>query len=351
MKRKNDLNFYFSYSIYELNALTIAKIKKIQKISKKSSNFVKENIIFEKIQKLVILLCSYFEKLLYYKSLKNSNSKLLFTCEDIINPLIHFVNKGKELRALITRYANANVFEHSIEIRFILLYFSKLFNLPLENKTLIHIYKGKEIFPSFSQIKEGLLDSKSFKPNYMILFLNSDNKFIIRYISTEIVESLGYLRNDLIENELTDSLIPKVITSYHNIYMKNFILMGYSFYKKKTFVMNKENQLVPFVISCKILPMIDALYSMIVELDKIPPNNCVNYHVILNMSYNILCISEAFESQFFFSLKMLNMLKINFCDFFGVNKEKLSVYYRQYCLIQQQVETPKSISNHLLFLP
>ena len=44
---------------------------------------------------------------------------------------------------------------------------------------------------------------------------------------------------------------------------------------------------------------------------------------MLNSSLHFITISKSFEEQFFFNLKMFEILKINFCDFFGVSTSKL----------------------------
>ena len=44
---------------------------------------------------------------------------------------------------------------------------------------------------------------------------------------------------------------------------------------------------------------------------------------MLNNSLHFITISKSFEEQFFFNLKMFEILKINFCDFFGVSTSKL----------------------------
>ena len=329
MKKKNELNFPFSYKLYELNALTIEKLKQRQKHSIKVANFVQESIIYEKVRKIIVILCSHFEKLMYFKTLKNTNSKLLFECEDVLYPLIDYISMQSKLKEIIRKYVKLHFFEHSLEIRYIIYYYTKLFNIDFEKKTINKIYKGQKVYPSLTQIIDEKIELKNIRQNYMILFLNSDNRFLIRYISTETTEELGFIKNELINKDFNELLIPKQITHYHSIYMKTFILMGYPNYQKKSFLVNKELQLLPYNINCKIIPMIDSLYSIIVNIEKQTTVNSKNYHVILDMSYHVLCISEAFELQFFFSLKMLNMLKINFCDFFGVNKEKINELYKQ----------------------
>ena len=175
------------------------------------SNFVEENIIFEKIKKIITIECTHFEKLLYYKTLKNTNSKLLFQCEDVIYPLIDYLKMGNILYDIVIKYSDLHYFEHSLDIRYILYYYMKLFIIDFPKKTILHFYKGKIYYPSYLQIIDELIDNSNIRKNYMILFLNSDNKFLIRYISTETTEELGYIKNDLINRDFNELLFQRIL--------------------------------------------------------------------------------------------------------------------------------------------
>ena len=72
-------------------------MKRKDKSDKKAKGFLKENLLLDKIMKIIYILCTNIERLLHMKNLKNSNSKLLYTCEDILNPLIEYVEKNKTL--------------------------------------------------------------------------------------------------------------------------------------------------------------------------------------------------------------------------------------------------------------
>jgi hypothetical protein len=76
IKRKHDLNFHYAYLLYEINYLTYKQV--IHKYKTKNF-FLKSNLIYEKLTKIILSLTTNIEKLFYFKSLKNTNSKLLFS--------------------------------------------------------------------------------------------------------------------------------------------------------------------------------------------------------------------------------------------------------------------------------
>ena len=161
---------------------------------------------------------------MYYKTLKNTNSKLLFECEDVLYPFIDYISMQSQLKELIIKYAELHFFEHSLEIRYIIYYYTKLFNIDFQKKTMNKIYKGQKVYPSLIQIIDEKIELKKIRQNYIILFLNSDNRFLIRYISTETTEELGFVKNELINKDFNELLIPKQITHDHSIYMKTFMI-------------------------------------------------------------------------------------------------------------------------------
>ena len=126
-------------------------------------------------------------------------------------------------------------------------------------------------------------------------------------------------------------MIPRDIAPYHTIYMKEFILMGNKTYSKISFLLNKDNQLIPVRINCQAQATLSSLYTFIVNVELSTSQFYYNYYVISDTKYNLWSISETFETQFCFNAKMLNSLKINYCDFFGVGKEKINVKSSRSC--------------------
>lgn len=97
------------------------------------------------------------------------------------------------------------------------------------------LYKGKELFPFFSEIEEELTNKTTINENFMILFFNCENKFEIRYFSTRITKLLDFGNEDLLGNDFNELLLPKSISPFHSILMKQFLMLGNSSYKKNLF--------------------------------------------------------------------------------------------------------------------
>ena len=329
LKMKNYLNFHYSYMIYEINYLTMKKIKKKDKSDKKAKGFLKENLLLDKIMKIVYILCNNIERLLHLKTLKNSNSKLIYTCEDILKPLMEYVAKNKMLIGFIISFTTKHSFELSIEVKFLLYYYSKLFNTDLPQKTNMIIYNGTNKLPSYEEFEKINFDKFIAKKNALILFLTDENRFIVRYTSTELNDILLYKRHELLGSDFNEIMIPKDIAPYHTIYMKEFILMGNKTYSKVSFLLNKNNQLIPVRINCQVQPTLSSLYTFIVNVEISQSQFYNNYYLISDTTYNLWSISESFESQFLFSVKMLNSLRINYLDFFGIVKEEVNDYFKK----------------------
>ena len=92
--------------------------------------------------------------------------------------------------------------------------------------------------------------------------------------------------------------------------------------------MDKYNQLIPVNITCEVQPTLSSLYTFIVNVEISQSNFYNNYYIVSDVGYNLWSISESFEKHFYFSVKMLNSLKINYCDFFGVGRDKINDYFK-----------------------
>ena len=95
----------------------------------------------------------------------------------------------KILISLGTVGVKYHIFELSIEVKFLLYYYSKLFNTLLPKKTKSVIYNGLNSIPSYDEFEQINLDKSISKKNALILFLTHDNKFII--IAKNIIPAIG----------------------------------------------------------------------------------------------------------------------------------------------------------------
>ena len=136
------------------------------------------------------------------------------------------------LIGFVISFTKKHIFELSIEVKFLLYYYSKLFNTNLPKRTKSVIYNGANSIPSYEEFEKINFDKFIAKKNALILFLTHENKFIIRYTSTELNDVLLYKRHELLGSDFNEIMIPRDIAPYHTIYMKEFILMGNKTYSK-----------------------------------------------------------------------------------------------------------------------
>lgn len=202
---------------------------------------------------------------------------------------------------MVNLYCKEGDFDYSIEIKFLILYISKLLKISYPEMTNIHLYKGKEEYPSYEELLENTKDNYQSKSTYIITFLNNENYFITRYISTEVRENLLFNQEDIIGYDFNEMFIPKYTSKYHALYMKQFVLMGKANYIKKTSILNKEFQLEYVKVKCKILPTINSLYCIIINIARIKSKKYRNYSAILDQSYRFLSLGGSF-AKFNFSL-------------------------------------------------
>ena len=198
MKKRKELNFHFSYFIYEIQTLAYKLLKNSSKTNLKLKEFLNINYEIEKVHKTASSLCQNFEKVMYFKALKNSNAKLLFTCEDVLYPIIEFGHQKNSVSKSIKQYYKEQLLGKNSELKYILYYYCKLFNISYDTQIMNELYKGKELFPFFSEIEEELTNKTTINENFMILFFNCENKFVIRYFSTRITELLDFGNEDLL---------------------------------------------------------------------------------------------------------------------------------------------------------
>ena len=335
IQHKKELSFNDAYLIYEINYILIKRYRN----ANRELSFIKKNMIIEKIQKIIMQLCDNMEKIFYYKSLKNANNKLAFKCEDILYPLINYVKQNQHLRNMINTYSTQDIFEHSIELKYTIIYFLKLFSIKLPKKTFKKLYHGKCRFPSYAEIERNNDENNVDKSNYMVLFLRNDNRFIIKYLSLEIAEMLEYNKNELLNTDFNEMVIPNAIQHYHCIYMKQFVLSGLTVFKQNTFLVNKSLHLILVNVKCIVLPTKNTLYSLFIKIKQSKSYVYSQSHLLLDMSYQLWGMSKSFENNFIFTLDMLKMIKFNFCDFFGINKETINSYFLELRQIAKIITT------------
>lgn len=349
-KKRNRLTFSDAYLIYEIYHMIIDD-KEYNREYSSNQNFLEKNIIFEMIQEIMEGICISIEKIMQYKNLKNTNSFMFFKCEDILNNSKLFYQKNKYLITLLKNEISNNVSDFFIELKFLIIFFVKLFQLqlPFELEHLINEDNDKQL--EYEDVLQSIntIQVTPKKNNFIIMLLNNENKFIINYISIELAEFLMFPLNSIKGMNFHDFLLPKYISEYHEIYMKNFIFFGGMSYKKTTFILNSKNQLNQIDIRCKVLPSFSYFFSLIVQVDNKENNDYRYYSALLNSSYDAFALSQSFEEKFYLNQNTITTIKVNLCDYFGISKERINDSFKD--IKQEFLDKLSNLRLHLYSFP
>ena len=334
------LSYENAYMLYELNYLSYKAFKgddhvRKKKKKKKKICYIKRNLLREKTEKVIVLLLSVLEKFFYYKHIKNNGGKILYTCEDVLHVLNKYVKYNNILTKLISKCLDIGLFDDIEELKYSIINFNNIIhlNLPFKYTNKFHHmqmhFNYNEYYLNNTNAQDGCVpqNKQHHSKTHMILYLKVENTFIIRYASLLLSMCLLYNKDELIDKDFNNMLIPNVIAEYHNLYMKYFILYGYTAYMKKTFLVNKRKQLLPVNAHIKVLPTLTTLSNLILQIEMYDNILHKQYHLMLNNEYNLISMSKSFEDEFVFTLDMFKTVKLNFCDFFGLNKERINQFF------------------------
>ena len=332
IKKRKTMSFNDAYLLYELKTILYEKYLKQERISKKIKLF-DEKGVYQKVKSYMNTICSCIENLLHYKNTINKNSSAVFRYEDILKQAEELYNSRKYFCEHLDKIFNGKLLKHYKELRIMILFFIKLLEIKLPKDTALKLYEQSEKAPEYEEILQKIIDVKtgSSKQKFLILLLNADNKFIVDYISLELAEQLHLSIDKLIGMDFHEALFPQELSNYHEKYMKTFFLFGNKTYTKESFLLNISRNLVPFKIICKVFPTLNGLFGIIVKCeDSLHLDIPHNYIGLLNSSYVAICLCSIFEKKFSISQKIAKTLKIDFTEFFGLNKEHLDNAFKEY---------------------
>lgn len=271
-------------------------------------------------------LCFQIDKVLIFrKAFSNqrmSISKQYSKCESFIKLVEKLKLKDEEIVQMITNHKEPN--EH-YEMSYLITHYFLITKGKVPKQIRVKIKDIKSI--SFLKRNDELLNSyeKYHMINPMILSINSKDELLITFISRRLCSVLCYTKEELINSNF-EQLLPQKLGHFHMIMMKQYFLFSsFSSFRKQAFIQDKNNYIIPVNITAVSFPTIESNFNFI--LDIILPNPSYhrknNYYFILNQSLQIMTANEKFKDDFFVSLEMLNLIKVSFSLFFGINEEKL----------------------------
>ena len=332
-------NFTTLYFFYEIKKQIIKEIynkSKNRKIKKNDgeNNLIKLKVFFDfivfilTIKTILKYSCIYLENIFRFQKESNKNNKLSTINYSSFLEFLHscgyISNYNKKLKYLLIEYYRIHQdLITNKELCYLLTnYYYLIFkNIPDD----ISIYFEKK-YTYNSVIDEIEFDYEQFLFKYpLITGLSKSDNFEIFYFHNKLCEYLEYSKEQIIGKDF-HTLIPIEINEPHKLILKQFLFIPNAvFSRNEAFILNKDRYIVNCSFSCKLLPKFKSEFYIIANIEIVDLNtlSCLNYSLMLNSSLHFITISKSFEEQFFFNLKMFEILKINFCDFFGVSTLKL----------------------------
>ena len=360
------LSKYFFYEIKKFVCINLnsSKIKTKTKdpyiIKYKEENifmkkFVKYINNYNMIKKLLKISC---QKIIYFftfrSELHNSLTLRKYT-KSKIYPVIYSAEETRssifKLKYLLEKYVKEekHPFE-SIELSYLITNFFKLIEGKLSPNTLkliTPILYFKDLY--YEKLMKEFHIFMISHP--LIISLTKKDTFNIIYFSNIIAEKLDYKYSDLINNDFHEKLFPggQKLMKEHNLLIKQFLFYNKNTYaKENTFLKSKDGYLVPINFICKTFPnFIDEFYLItniifndepISELyyntieNNIKTYNFNNnedkmvniYSFILNSEFDFFGSTKNFFIEYQLNRDMFRELRINFCQFFCVDENKLN---------------------------
>ena len=167
----------------------------------------------------------------------------------------------------------------------------------------------------------------------LILALTKNNSFKIKYFSSVINNRLGYYKYELMRKDFHEKLFPGIrFNKQHEILMKTFLFSDdNSLVKNNTFLRTKEGYLQGINFTAKKFPSFYVDFYMIVGIDFTDDlflsqiNQSFNrYSFMLDENLEFISQTKNFYQDFEFNIYMFKEIKINFFDFFCVDKNKFN---------------------------
>ena len=352
LNTKIKLSFITQYFLYEIKKEIISEIKKykiFEKNDEKQFNinddsFFKDNkniknvqnffhyLKYEKIIKLIIKInFENLAKIFAFRREINKNSKIITLNKVSFQIFVNsckLIKKNDKILKLIIR--NKSEFKNKEKIKnnemcYLLTNYFLILHKKIPNKLKgFFLIKDK-----FKYVYKNLdFDYYEFHMKYpMIITLNKLDTFNINYINSILCEILGYNFENIKGMDFNE-LLPSFISKEHNLIMKQFIFIKNGFIKNRSsYILDKNKKIIDVLFNCQQFPSVSKIFSIICDFyfldEQKKDSNYLNYVIFLDKNFNFLNIAKLFKEYFYFDLDFFITNNINFCDFFGIDKEKL----------------------------
>lgn len=317
---------------YHRMGLYIAPVHGDNKDINELKQFFCHTVFIEAIKKLMVECCECIDKILRYKNEFHKNTKISFFSGELFSSFIslceNIMTNKKKIKYLVLNYSKNEIINDSEICYFLYHFFQSIF------KSIPPEIKGRflEISPFKSYLTN--INNTQFKNDNsfpIIIRIQQDDNFEISYISYHLCEKLNYSKEKLIGTDF-HCLLPNDLKENHKIIMKRFLFLPNPiFNRNQTFLLDSDKHLLHTSITVKVFPDFKAAFYLIASIQPIEiySDFSISYYLMLNRDFKLLSISPNFENQFFFTLKMFDILKITFCDFFGISINRLKTKLKE----------------------
>mgnify|MGYP002623805179 CR=1 FL=1 len=330
----------------------IEKYKEENFFMKKFLNYINN---YNMLKKLLKTSC---QKIIYFFTFRTELHNSLTLRKYVNSKIYPVINSAEEtrssifkLKSLLEKYVREekHPFE-SVELSYLITNFFKL----IEGKLLPNILKliTPILYFKNSHYEKLMKEFHIFMISHpLIISLTKKDTFNIIYFSNILADKLDYKYSELINSDFHEKLFPggQKLIKEHSILIKQFLFFNKNVYaKENTFLKSKDGYLVPINFICKTFPnFVDEFYliSNIIFNDEpiselfyntiehnMKTNNfntnedkMVNiYSFILNSEFDFFGSTKNFFIEYQLNRDMFRELRINFCQFFCVDENKLN---------------------------
>jgi len=358
------LGFLTRYCLYEIkkyickNIINSKNFKKIEdpyiiKYNRENlsmKKLIKYLVLYHIIKKLLKISCQNIIFFFSFRADLHNSLALQKYSKTKILPVIYSAEEIQlsisKLKFIIEKYYNEEKIPiESIELSYLICNFFKL----LEGKISQDILKYITPIINFRDLYYEKLVNEFhhfMMSNPLIISLNIKDTFSISYFTNYFLEKLGYSYSELKNQDFHEKLFPGPpdLIKEHTFIMKQFLFFYENvFSQDNTFIKSKEGYLVSINFNCKIFPNFHENFNLITNIifndDLLPEfyNNLNNkktnfntcndkintYSFLLDYDFDFFGLTKNFFIEYDLNEKMFRELRINFCQFFCIDENKL----------------------------
>ena len=308
-------------------------------------------LLYLMLKKLLKIAC---EKIIFFYTFRTELHNSLSLQKYSKSKIYPVINSAEEIQSSISKlkyllkenYKEEKLPIESVELCYLISNFIKLIDGKISQDIMKYIspiiYFKDTYYEKLSEEFHHFMIK-----NPLIINLTKKDTFNIRYFTNAFLDKLGYNYLDLKNKDFHEKLFPgtQELIKEHNLILKEFLFFYKNYYSKtNTFLKSKEGYLISINFTCQAYPSFNhdfLLISNIVfnedsgnnyshqSIDNRRTNifNSIDkmnvYSFLLDYHFDFLSMTKNFFIEYDINQNMFRELRINFCQFFCINENKL----------------------------